>query len=68
MVVGQFEMVVGQFSVSPSTGSNRDHYPQADFPVLIRTVPNWIASESPTNRELIGQHTTSSELIADRRC
>jgi hypothetical protein len=22
----------------------------ADFPLLIRTMPNWITSESPTNR------------------
>jgi hypothetical protein len=33
--------------VSPSTGTNRDHFLQA---VLIRTMPNWITSESPTIR------------------
>jgi hypothetical protein len=28
----------------------RDHFLQADFPVLVRTMPNWITSESPTTR------------------
>jgi hypothetical protein len=27
-----------------------DRFLQADFPVLIRTIPNWITSESPTIR------------------
>jgi hypothetical protein len=33
--------------VSASTGTNRDHFLQA---VLIRTMPNWITSESPPIR------------------
>jgi hypothetical protein len=32
-----------------STGSTRDHFLQADFPVLIRMMPNWINSEFPTS-------------------
>jgi hypothetical protein len=32
----------------------RNWYPLADFPVFIRTMPNWITSESPTiRRELL---------------
>src|SRR2546426_7726011 len=29
-----------------------DHFLQADFPGLIRAIPNWITSESPTIHEL----------------
>jgi hypothetical protein len=39
--------------VSPSIRSNRDHFLQADFPVLIRTMAIWITSVSPTIRKLI---------------
>src|SRR5258707_10140797 len=52
MVVGQFEMVVGQFSVSPSTGSNRNHHPQADFSIPTRMSPIWITSVLPTNHRV----------------
>ena len=38
------------FPVSPVNGSNRDHFPYADFPGLICTMPNWITSESLTTR------------------
>jgi hypothetical protein len=30
-----------------------DHFLQADFPGLIRTMPNWITSESPTIRRFM---------------
>jgi len=51
--------------VSPSTGTNRDHFLQADSLVLIRTMPNWIASESPTIRaeQLRENVRKSTELI-----
>jgi hypothetical protein len=37
-------------AVTPESVTKRDHFLQADLPVLIRTMPNWITSELPTNR------------------
>ena len=39
------------FGVARNTGTT-DHFLQAHFPVLIRTMPNWISSESLTIQEL----------------
>jgi hypothetical protein len=43
---------MGYFEWS-ATGSNYDHFLQADFPVLMRTTANWI-SEPPTGPDLRG--------------
>jgi hypothetical protein len=43
----------GQPVVLPELATGRgDHSPQADFPILICTMPIWIMSGSPTMREL----------------
>jgi len=50
-----------------STGSNRDHFLQADFPILIRTMPNRTTSESPTCRKVCLVSFTSRENTASNR-
>jgi hypothetical protein len=65
-VVGKQE-VIWFLPVSPSTGSHCDHFLQADFPGLIRTMPNWIASESMTIQESISSKVElQSELDNSR--
>ena len=41
---------IGLDTDAPSCSALREWYALADFPVLIRTMPNWITSESTTIR------------------
>src|SRR6266851_4337397 len=55
-ISGNWDVSIAKFRVprNPSrTDVKRgDHFLQADFPGLIRAMPNWITSESPTIHEL----------------